>query len=181
MAADRPGTSGPSLMVLVFWLRSVEIFRSLPSGKLVSQTSRLGIRPAFPQLKPKRSSATKSPDHTTSFHFKRRKRSGTLARASASGLPVRCVGLARQSIVMVRFSPLLPMASTGHPSMASLSWPDNSSGSLFALDAGSGASVIDGLTHCAGAVHARHLLPFAFFRRPTGRPNFLVRYRQRLY
>jgi hypothetical protein len=27
----------------------------------------------------------------------------------------------RQSIVMVRFSPLLPMASTGHPSMASLS------------------------------------------------------------
>jgi hypothetical protein len=50
--------------------------------------------------------------------------------------------------------------------------PDNSSGSLFALDAGSGASVIDGLTHCAGAVHARHLLPFAFFRRPTGRPNF---------
>jgi hypothetical protein len=37
-------------MVLVFWLRSVEIFRSLPSGKLVSQTSRLGIRPALPTV-----------------------------------------------------------------------------------------------------------------------------------
>ena len=120
MAADRPGTSGSSLMVLVCWLRSVEIFRPLPSDKLVSQTSRLGIPPALPTVEAQRSSATKSPDHTTSFHFKRRKRSGTLARASAAGLPVRCVGLARQSIVMVRFSPLLPMASTGHPSMASL-------------------------------------------------------------
>jgi len=37
-------------MVLVFWFRSVEIFRSLPSGKLVSQTSRLGIRPALPTV-----------------------------------------------------------------------------------------------------------------------------------
>src|ERR1700722_3424890 len=39
--------------VLVFWLRSIGIFRSFPSGKLVSQTSRLGIRPALPQFKPK--------------------------------------------------------------------------------------------------------------------------------
>src|SRR5260370_41669845 len=38
--------------VLAFWLRPVGIFRSLPSGKLVSQTSRLGIRPALPQTTP---------------------------------------------------------------------------------------------------------------------------------
>ena len=36
--------------VSVFWLRSLGIFRSLPSGKLVSQTSRLGIRPALPTV-----------------------------------------------------------------------------------------------------------------------------------
>jgi len=61
--------------------------------------------------------------HTTSFHFKRRKRSETLARAGASGSPVRCGGVARQFIVIwfdhTQPSPLLPMASTGHPSMAS--------------------------------------------------------------
>src|SRR5260370_1441677 len=38
--------------------------------------------------------------------------------------PVRCVGVARQFIVIwfdhTQPSPLLPMASTGHPSMASL-------------------------------------------------------------
>src|SRR5260370_21448543 len=54
--------------VLVFWLRSVGIFRSLPSGKLVSQTSRLGIRPALPTVQTQGAHpATKSPDHTTSF------------------------------------------------------------------------------------------------------------------
>jgi hypothetical protein len=36
--------------LLVFWLRSLGIFRSLPSGKLVSQTSRLGIRLALPTV-----------------------------------------------------------------------------------------------------------------------------------
>ena len=36
--------------VLVFWLRSLGIFQSLPSGKLVSQTSRLAIRPALPTV-----------------------------------------------------------------------------------------------------------------------------------
>jgi hypothetical protein len=39
--------------VLIFWLRSVGIFRSLPSAKLVSQTSRLGKHPPCSQLKPK--------------------------------------------------------------------------------------------------------------------------------
>ena len=43
-----------------FWLRSVGIFRFLPSRKLVSQTSQLGEQPPCPQLK-KALSATKSP------------------------------------------------------------------------------------------------------------------------
>ena len=56
--------------VLVFWLRSNGIFRSLPSGKLVSQTSRLGIRPALPTVEaqgahPQRSRQT-TPLHSTS-------------------------------------------------------------------------------------------------------------------
>jgi hypothetical protein len=38
--------------VLLFWFRSLGIFRSLPSDKLVSQTSRLGIRPALRQTTP---------------------------------------------------------------------------------------------------------------------------------
>ena len=46
------------------------------------------------------------------------------SHAGASGSRVRCVGLARQFIVIwfdhTQPSPLLPMASTGHPSMASL-------------------------------------------------------------
>ena len=103
-------------------VRSVGTFRSLPSGKLVSQTSRPGILPTVETqgAHPQRSRQ----DHTTSFHLKRRKRSGTLAREDASGSPVRCVGLARQFILIwfdhTQPSPSLPMASTGHPSMASL-------------------------------------------------------------
>src|ERR1700736_6799397 len=55
---------------LFFWLRSIGIFRSLPSGKLVSQTSRLGIRPALPTVQtrgahPQRSRQT-TPLHSTS-------------------------------------------------------------------------------------------------------------------
>src|SRR6202048_1885139 len=51
--------------VLVFWLRSVGIFRSLPSGKLVSH-----IRPALPTVQthaahPQRSRQT-TPLHSTS-------------------------------------------------------------------------------------------------------------------
>ena len=56
--------------------------------------------------------------------FKRREHSETPARAGASGSPVRCAGVARQFIVIwfdrTQPSPLFPMASTGHPSMASL-------------------------------------------------------------
>jgi hypothetical protein len=70
MAADRAGTSESLLMVLAFWLRSVEIFRSVPSGKLVSQTSRLAIGPAHPTVEaqgahPQRSRQT-TPLHSTS-------------------------------------------------------------------------------------------------------------------
>ena len=110
--------------VLVFWLRSVGIFRSLPSGKLVSQTSQLGIRPTLPTVQtrgahPQRSRQT-TPLHSTSNAGSVPKR--WLARG-ASGSPVRCVGVARQFIVIwfdhTQPSPLLPMASTGHPSMAS--------------------------------------------------------------
>ena len=49
---------------------------------------------------------------------------GPAHRAGASGSPVRCVGLPGSSLVIwfdhTQPSPLLPMASTGHPSMASL-------------------------------------------------------------
>jgi hypothetical protein len=56
--------------VFVFWLRGVGIFRSLLSGKLVSQTSRLGMCPTLPAVQnPRRSSATKSPDHATFIPF----------------------------------------------------------------------------------------------------------------
>src|SRR5580693_9505265 len=56
--------------VLVFWLRLNGIFRSLPSGKLVSQTSQLGIRPTLPTVQtrgdhPQRSRQT-TPLHSTS-------------------------------------------------------------------------------------------------------------------
>jgi hypothetical protein len=98
--------------VLAFWLRPVGIFRSLPSGKLVSQTSRLGIRPALPQT---------TPLHSTSNAGSVPER--WLARVLLVRA-VRCVGLARQFIVIwfdhTQPSPSLPMASTGHPSMASL-------------------------------------------------------------
>jgi hypothetical protein len=51
-------------------VRSVGTFRSLPSGKLVSQTSRPGIHPAFPQLKPnaliRNEVAKTTPLHSTS-------------------------------------------------------------------------------------------------------------------
>jgi hypothetical protein len=51
-------------------VRSVGTFRSLPSGKLVSQTSRPVLQPAFPQLKPKaltRNEVAKTtPLHSTS-------------------------------------------------------------------------------------------------------------------
>jgi len=54
----------------------------------------------------------------------RRKLSWQAHRAGASGSPVRCVGFGRQFIVIwfdhTQPSPLLPMASTGHPPMASL-------------------------------------------------------------
>src|ERR1700675_812256 len=55
---------------LVFWWRSLGIFRPLPSGKLVSQTSRLGIRLALPTLQtqgahPQRSRQN-TPLHSTS-------------------------------------------------------------------------------------------------------------------
>src|ERR1700738_25035 len=100
--------------VLVFWLRSIGIFRSLPSGKLVSQTSRLGKRPALPTVQTQGAHPQRSRP-TTPHHFKRRKRSETLARAGASGSPVRCVGVATQFIVIwfdhTQSSPLLPMAS----------------------------------------------------------------------
>jgi hypothetical protein len=36
--------------VLVFWLRSLGTLRFPPAGKLVSQTSRLGIRSALPTV-----------------------------------------------------------------------------------------------------------------------------------
>ena len=51
MAADRAGTSGSLLMVLVFWLRSVENFRLF----LPVNCKRAGSEYArpFPQLKPK--------------------------------------------------------------------------------------------------------------------------------
>src|SRR5207247_850952 len=51
---------------------------------------------------PRRSSATKSPRHTTSFHFKRRKRFGTLACAGAFGSPVGRLGLAVKFMILVR-------------------------------------------------------------------------------
>ena len=110
--------------VLVFWLRSVGISRSLPSGKLVSQTSRLGIRPALPTVQtrgahPQRSRQT-TPLHSTSNAGSVPKR--WLARVLLIP-PVRCVGVTRQFIVVwfdhTQPSPLLSMASTGHPSMAS--------------------------------------------------------------
>jgi hypothetical protein len=51
-------------------VRSLGTFRSLPSGKLVSQTSRPGIHPAFPQLKPnaliRNEVAKTTPLHSTS-------------------------------------------------------------------------------------------------------------------
>jgi hypothetical protein len=49
---------------------------------------------------------------------------------------------------------------------------DNSSGSLLALDAGSGASVIDGLTHCAGAGTRASPPPIRLLPPTHGRPNF---------
>src|SRR5208282_2273772 len=108
---------------LVFWLRSVGIFRPLPSGKLVSQTSRLGIRPALPTLQTQGAHpATKSPAiHSTSNAGSVPKR--WLARVLLVR-PFAALVLARQFIVIwfdhTQPSPLLPMASTGHPSMASL-------------------------------------------------------------
>ena len=94
------------------------VFRKL--NALVSAV--LGsIAPKTPNTPGIQQSRQTTPLHT---NFKRRKGSGTLARAGASGLPVRCVGLARQFIAIwfdhTQFSPSLPMASTGHPSMASL-------------------------------------------------------------
>src|ERR1700757_5053507 len=85
--------------VLVFWLRSVGVFRS-PVNWSRKRAAARNTHGASHSSSPRRSSATKSPDHTTSFHFKRRKRSGTLARAGASGSPVCCVGLARHFIVI---------------------------------------------------------------------------------
>jgi hypothetical protein len=59
-----------------------------------------------------------------SFRTQRHSCKFSQAREGASGSPVRCVGLARQFIAIwfdhTQPSPLLPMASTGHPSMASL-------------------------------------------------------------
>src|SRR5580692_2979731 len=53
MAADRAGTSGSLLMVLVFWLRSVENFRLfLPVNWSRKRAGSEYARP-FPQLKPK--------------------------------------------------------------------------------------------------------------------------------
>src|ERR1700732_4734746 len=83
-------------LVEVGWNLSVSSFREMG---LANEPAR-DTPGASHSSNPRRSSATKSPDHTASFHFKRQKRSGTLARAGASGLPVRRVGLARQFIVM---------------------------------------------------------------------------------
>ena len=111
--------------VLVFWLMSNGIFRSLPSGKLVSQTSQLGIRPTLPTVQtrgahPQRSRQTTPLDSTSNAGSVPKR---WLARVLLIP-PVRCVGVARQFIVIwfdhTQPSPLLPMASTGHPSMASL-------------------------------------------------------------
>ena len=87
--------------VLVFWLMSNGIFRSLPSGKLVSQTSQLGIRPTLPTVQtrgahPQRSRQT-TPLHSTSNAGSVPKR--WLARVLLIP-PVRCVGVARQFIVI---------------------------------------------------------------------------------
>ena len=124
MAADRAGTSGSLLMVLVFWLRSVENFRSLPSGKLVSQTSRLGIRPALPTVEaqgahPQRSRQT-TPLHSTS-------NAGSVPERWLARVLLVCpfaalvwLGSSLSWFYHTQSSPLLPMASTGHPSMASL-------------------------------------------------------------
>jgi hypothetical protein len=111
-------------------VRSVGTFRSLPSDKLVSQNEPTRNTPGLPTVETQGAHPQRSrQDHTTSFHLTRRKRSGTLAREGASGSPVRCVGLARQFILIwfdhTQPSPLLPMASTGHPSMAS--WQSASS------------------------------------------------------
>ena len=89
------------------------------------KSSRLGIRPALPTVQ------------TQGAHSQRNRQTTPLHSTSNAGsVPerwlarvllvraVRCVGLARQFIVIwfdhTQPSPLLPMASTGHPSMASL-------------------------------------------------------------
>ena len=101
--------------VLLFWFRSLGIFRSLPSDNLVSQTSRLGMGPALPTFE-----AFRNAGSCGCFWFAR---------------SLRWFG--RQFIVIwfdhAQPSPLLPMASTGHPSMASLQ-SASSSGVLGCLN-----------------------------------------------
>ncbi len=128
MVADRAGTSGSCQALRMMMRVASPIDRRIGEGG--GQMRHSGFERAdfhsFGLFLPVNWSRKRAgSEYARRFpRFKRRKRSETLARAGASGSPVRCVGVARQFIVIwfdhTQPSPLLPMASTGHPSMASL-------------------------------------------------------------
>src|SRR5271169_4080709 len=108
---------------LIFWLRSVGPFRFPPSGKSVSQTRQLGIRPALPTVEAQGAHPRRS-RHGTPLH--------PISNAeSVSGHGLSQVLLVRSFAALVWLrsslpwfehtqpSPLFPIASTGHPSIAS--------------------------------------------------------------
>src|ERR1700731_360569 len=124
MAADRAGTSGSLLMVLVFWLRSVESFGLFLPVNWSRKRAGSGYARRFPQFKPK---ALIRNEVARPHNFIPLQTPEAFRNAGSRG----CFWFARslrwfgRQFIVIWFdhtqpSPLLPMASTGHPSMASL-------------------------------------------------------------
>src|ERR1035437_10495032 len=117
------GFIGLLCFVLVFWLRSLGTLWFPRAGKLVSQTRRLGIRPALPTVEAQDAHPPRSPQPTP-LH----------SNSNAESVPERWLSrmlLVRSFAASVWLgsslswfdhtqpSPLLPIASTGHPAIRS--------------------------------------------------------------
>ena len=109
--------------VLVFWLRSLGTLRFPPAGKLVSQTSRLGIRPVLPTVEaqgayPQRSRQA-TPLHSISNAESAPERQLLRVLLVRPFAALVWLGSSLSWFDHTQPSPLFPIASTGHPSIAS--------------------------------------------------------------